>query len=164
MDRNRRVGQGEGEPQQVQRTAQQGQQGSRALVPRAQQRQEVGGEQEQGGQIAAAHPASIQDGRQRRLKICLLAALDGYKYIGQPPMVAILSGFWEPWNMAVVDIEAPHPWNQIRPSIDAMPQGSRRGVVLQWARAYAKEALQIGFRDRPAAELAFMLAGLSVFH
>ncbi|KAK3625777.1 hypothetical protein LTR56_019405 [Elasticomyces elasticus] len=159
MDRNRRVGQGEGEPQQVQRTAQQDQRGSRALVLWDEQRQEIGSQQEQGGQIAAAHPACIQDGRQRRLKICLLAALHGYKYVGQQPVVAFLDGYWHSWNMAAV--RSPHPWHQFRPSIDTMRKQSRRGMVLQWARTYAKEALQIIFEGRPAAELAFVLARLN---
>ncbi|KAK5715228.1 hypothetical protein LTR17_016909 [Elasticomyces elasticus] len=144
MDRNRRVGPGEREPEQAQRTAQQDQQKSWALVLPDKQRQEIGSQQEQGGQIAAA--------------------LHGYKYVGQQPVVAFLDGYWHSWNMAVVDTKSPHPWHQFRPSIDTMRKQSRRDMVLQWARTYAKEALQIIFKDRPAAELAFVLAGLNAHH
>ncbi|KAK5681802.1 hypothetical protein LTS10_006335 [Elasticomyces elasticus] len=145
MDHNRRVGQGAGGPQQDQRTAQQDQRWAQAQGLRIQQRQQVRGQQERRRQIVAR-------------------AITSFRYIDHQPVVATLQGYWVAQALANIDTGVPHPWDQFRSSIDAMPEGSRYGVALQWGRAYAKEALQIVFENRPAAELAFMLAGLNAFN
>ncbi|KAK4889211.1 hypothetical protein LTR27_011969 [Elasticomyces elasticus] len=125
MDRNRRVGQGAGGPQQDQRTAQQTRQRAQAQGLRNQQRQQVRSQQERRRQIVAMVVADIRAaGRQKRLKICLQGALSSFRYIDHRPVVAILEGYWVAQALANIDTGVPHPWTQFRPSIDAMPEGS----------------------------------------
>ncbi|KAK4963596.1 hypothetical protein LTR10_001225 [Elasticomyces elasticus] len=161
MNYHRRVGPGAGGSQQDQRTVQQDQRWAQAQGLRKQQRRQVRGQQERRRQIVAT---DIRTGRQKRLKICLQGAITSFRYIDHQPVVAILEGYWVAQALANIDTGVPHPWDQFHSSIDTMPKGSRYGVALQWGRAYAKEALQIVFKNRPAAELEFMLAGLNTFN